>query len=57
MVVIPMKEVRLVVVVNDLYFGVKDVFEAKVFNRHGIFDQITIETWKAQTMHICIMIC
>jgi hypothetical protein len=45
MVVIPVKETRLVVV-DDLYFGIRNVFEAKVFNRHGTFDRITIETWK-----------
>jgi len=45
MVVILVKEVWLVVV-DDLYFGVKDVFEAKVFNTHGTFDRITKETWK-----------
>jgi len=34
------KEARLVVV-NDLDFGIKDVaFQAKVFNKYGIFDQI-----------------
>jgi hypothetical protein len=39
MVLVPMKEVRLVVVIDDLDFGIKDVaFEAKVFNRHDIFD-------------------
>jgi hypothetical protein len=39
MVVIPMKEVRLVVVVYDLEFRIRDVaFEAKVFNRFGTFD-------------------
>jgi hypothetical protein len=41
MVVIPMKEVGLVVVVDDLDFGVRNVvFEAKVLNRCGTFDQI-----------------
>jgi hypothetical protein len=41
MVVIPMKEVKLVVVVDDLNFGIKDVtFETKVFNRYGTFDLI-----------------
>ncbi len=41
MVVVPMKEVKLVVLVDDLDFGIKDVaFEAHVFNRYGIFDQI-----------------
>jgi hypothetical protein len=42
MVVVLVKEVRLVVAVDDLYFGVNDVvYKAKVFNRHGTFDQIT----------------
>jgi hypothetical protein len=36
MVVIPMKEGRLVIVVDDLNFRIKDVaFEAKVFTRYG----------------------
>jgi hypothetical protein len=36
-----MKEAKLVVVVDDLDFGIKDVaFEAKMFNRYGTFDQI-----------------
>jgi len=35
------KEVKLVVAVNDLNFRIKDVaFEAKVLNRYGTFDQI-----------------
>ncbi len=39
--VIPMKEARLVVVVDDLDFGIKDIpFETKVFNRYGTFNQI-----------------
>jgi hypothetical protein len=38
---IPMKETKLVVVVDDLDFGIKDVtFETKVFNRYGTFDRI-----------------
>jgi hypothetical protein len=37
-----MKEARLVVEVDDLDFKIRDVtFEAKVFNRYGIFDHIT----------------
>jgi hypothetical protein len=41
MVVILVKEAKLVVVVDDLDFGIKDVaFEAKVFNWYGTFDQI-----------------
>jgi len=39
--IIAMKEARLVVVVNDLDFEIKDLtFQAKVFNKYGIFDQI-----------------
>jgi len=39
MVIVLMKEAQLVVVANDLDFGVKDVaFEIKVFNRFGTFD-------------------
>jgi hypothetical protein len=41
MAIVPMKEVRLVVVVDDLDFKIRDVaFEAKVLNRYGTFDQI-----------------
>jgi hypothetical protein len=41
MVVVLVKEVRLVVVVDDLDFRIRDVaFETKVFNRYGTFDQI-----------------
>ncbi len=39
MVVVPMKESRLIIGVDDLDFRIKDVaFEAKVFNRYGTFD-------------------
>ncbi len=42
MVVVLMKEVRLVNMVDDLDFGIRDVaFEAMVLNRYGTFDQIT----------------
>jgi hypothetical protein len=42
MVIVQMKEAKLVVVVDDLNFGIKDVtFEAKVLNRYGTFDRIT----------------
>jgi hypothetical protein len=38
MVVVPRKETSLVIVVDDLDFGIRDVaFEAKVFNRYGTF--------------------
>jgi hypothetical protein len=41
MVVVLVKEAKLIVTMNDLDFGIRDVaFEAKVFNRHGTFDQI-----------------
>jgi hypothetical protein len=39
MVVVLVKEARLVVTVDDLDFEIRDVtFEAKVFNRYGTFD-------------------
>jgi len=39
MSIITIKEGRLVVVVNDLDFEIKDVtFEAKVFNKYNTFD-------------------
>ncbi len=42
MAIILVKEVRLIVVVDDLNFKIRDVaFEAKVFNKYGTFDQIT----------------
>ncbi len=41
MVIVPMKETRVIVVVDDLDFRIKDVaFEAKALNRYGTFDQI-----------------
>jgi hypothetical protein len=40
--VVPMKEARLIVAMDDLDFEIRDVaFEAKMFNRYGTFDQIT----------------
>jgi len=39
MVVVSMKEARLVVVVDDLDFKIQDVtFEANVLNRYGTFN-------------------
>jgi hypothetical protein len=44
---VPKKKVRLIVVVDDLDFGIRDVaFETKVFNRYGTFNQIAIRAWK-----------
>jgi hypothetical protein len=40
MAVVPMKETQLVVAMDDLDFGIRDVFEAKVFDRYGTFNQI-----------------
>jgi len=40
MAVVSMKETQLVVAMDDLDFGIKDVFEAKVFDRYGTFNQI-----------------
>jgi len=35
----------------------KDVaFQAKVFNKYGIFDQIAKRAWEIQAIHICIVI-
>jgi hypothetical protein len=39
MAIVPMKEAKLVIMVDDLNFKIKDVaFEAKVLNRYGTFD-------------------
>jgi hypothetical protein len=39
MAIILVKEIRLIVMMNDLDFGIKDVaFEVKVFDRYGTFD-------------------
>jgi len=39
MVIVLLIEARLVIVVDNLDFKIKDVsFEAKVFNRYGTFD-------------------
>jgi hypothetical protein len=41
MVVVQVKETRLVVAVDNLDFGIRYVaFEAKTFNRYGTFDRI-----------------
>jgi hypothetical protein len=41
MAIVPMKETKLIVVMDDLSFKIKDVaFEAKVFNSYGTFDRI-----------------
>ncbi len=45
--IIVVKEAKLVVVVNDLDFGIKDIaLQAKVFNKYGIFDQIAKRAWE-----------
>jgi hypothetical protein len=42
MVVVIVKEVKVVIMVDDLDFRIKDVeFEAKVLNRYGTFNRIT----------------
>jgi hypothetical protein len=39
MVVVPMKEIKIVVAMDDLDFGIRDVaFQVKVFNRYDTFD-------------------
>ncbi len=41
MLVVPMKEVKFVVVMDDLDFRIKDVaFEVKVFDKYDTFDRI-----------------
>jgi hypothetical protein len=41
MAIVPMKETKLIVVMDDLGFKIKDVaFEAKVFSSYGTFDRI-----------------
>jgi hypothetical protein len=43
MVVVVVKEVKSIVAMDDLDFGIRNVvFEAKVFYRYGNFDQIAI---------------
>jgi hypothetical protein len=47
-----MKESKLIVVVDDLDFRIRDVaFEVKVFNRFGTFDQIAN---KSMEFKLCI---
>jgi hypothetical protein len=42
MAIVLVKEARLVVAMDELDFGIRDVtFEAKVFNKYGNFDPIT----------------
>jgi hypothetical protein len=42
MLVVLMKEATLIVAMDDLEFGIRDVaFEVKVFNKYGTFDRIT----------------
>jgi hypothetical protein len=39
MIIVLVKGVQLIVMMDDLDFGIKNVeFEAKVFNRYGTFD-------------------
>jgi hypothetical protein len=45
--IVLMAKATLVVAMDDLDFGIKDVtFEAKVFNRYGTFNQMQIGAWK-----------
>ncbi len=45
--VVPMKKAKLVITLDDLDFGIKDLtFEVKVFNRYGTFDQIVNRSMK-----------
>ncbi len=41
MAIVPLKEAKVIVAMDDLDFGIRDVaFESKVFNRYGTFDRI-----------------
>jgi hypothetical protein len=41
MVIVPIKETRIIIPVDDLDFRIKDVaFDVKALNRYGTFDQI-----------------
>jgi hypothetical protein len=41
MAIFPMKEAKVIVVMDDLDFQIRNVaFEAKVFNKYGTFDRI-----------------
>ncbi len=56
--IVPMKEARLIVAMDDLDFGIRDVaFEAKVFNRYGTFDRITNMSMEDLNYAYCIVIC
>jgi len=49
---IAMKEGRVLIVVDYLYFGIKDVaFEINVLNMYGTFDQNVNDHWKSK-LHI-----
>jgi hypothetical protein len=42
-----MREARLIIVMDDFEFWIKNVaFEVKMFNKYGIFDQITNRNMK-----------
>jgi hypothetical protein len=54
---VPMKEIKSLVVVDDLELKIKNVaFEAKVFNMTPLIE-LQIGAWKIHAIHICIMIC
>jgi hypothetical protein len=58
MAIVSIKEVRLVIVMDDLDFRVKDVvFEVRCLIVMTPLIKLQIETWKIQAMHICIVIC
>jgi hypothetical protein len=47
MAIVLMRETRLLIVMDDFEFWIKNVaFEVKMFNKYGIFDQITNRNMK-----------
>jgi hypothetical protein len=58
MAIVSIKEVRLVIVMDDLDFRVKDVaFEARCSIVMTPLINLQIKAWKIHAMHICIVIC
>jgi hypothetical protein len=56
MVFVLMKEVKLIINVDDLDFRIRDVtFEANVFNRYAHLIELQIKTWKIFAMHIYVV--
>ncbi len=58
MVVVLVKEAQLIVAMDDLDFGIRDVeFEAKVLNGYSTFDRIANRSVENPAYAFCIVIC